>query len=43
MKVNSFTFLLIKMKNEMNANARIKMIKNYINDLMNEKLIMKKN
>ena len=30
------------MKNEMNANARIKIIKNHVNDLTNEELIIKK-
>ena len=42
MKADLFTFLLIKIKNKMNANARIKIIKNYINNLINEKLIIKK-
>ena len=43
MKADSFTLLLIKIKNKINTNAKIKIIKNYINNLMNEKLIMKKN
>ena len=42
MKKDSFTLSLMKMKSEMNANVRIKIIKNHINDLMNEKLKIKK-
>ena len=43
MKANLFTLLLIKIKNETNASIKIKIIKNYVNDLMNKELIIKKN
>ena len=42
MKKDSFTLSLMKMKSEMSVNARIKMMKNHVNDLMNEELKMKK-
>ena len=43
MKADLFTLSLIKMKSEISANAKINIIKNHVNDLMNEKLIMKEN
>ena len=33
----------MKMKSEINANVKIKIIKNHVNNLINKELIMKKN
>ena len=42
MKADSLTLSLMKTKNEMNANIKIKIIKNRADDLTNKELIIKK-